>query len=100
MIGALDYDESLSQTLKNNGIGIIVSTLTGIKGSKELFKNEFPKTLMPSVLKNDNSREVLLEGGIKASELNETAPFAKGWMNAMMPVIILMFPKLNRILKI
>lgn len=77
MIGALDYDESLSQTLKNNGIGIIVSTLTGIKGSKELFKNEFPKTLMPSVLKNDNSREVLLEGGIKASELNETAPFAK-----------------------
>lgn len=42
MIGALHYDQGLEQTLKANGIGILVSTLTGIKASKELFKGEFP----------------------------------------------------------
>ena len=42
MIGALHYDQGLEQTLKANGIGILVSTLTGIKASKELFKGDFP----------------------------------------------------------
>lgn len=41
MIGALNYDEGLAQTLKNNGIGIVVSTITGIKASKEMFRNDF-----------------------------------------------------------
>ena len=42
MIGALNYDQTLEQTLKSNGIGILVSTVTGIKASKELFKSDFP----------------------------------------------------------
>lgn len=44
MIGALNYDEGLEQTLKNNGIGILVSTVTGLKASKEMFKNDFGVT--------------------------------------------------------
>lgn len=44
MIGALNYDEGLEQTLKNNGIGILVSTVTGLKASKEMFKNDFDVT--------------------------------------------------------
>ena len=47
MIGALHYDQGLEQTLKANGIGILVSTLTGIKASKELFKGEFPTDIQP-----------------------------------------------------
>ncbi len=42
MIGVLHYDQGLEQTLKSNGIGILVSTITGLKASKEMFKGEFP----------------------------------------------------------
>ena len=37
MIGALNYDQGLAQTIKQNGIGILVSTVTGIKASKQMF---------------------------------------------------------------
>ncbi|MBE7702928.1 MAG: hypothetical protein E7Z89_02630 [Cyanobacteria bacterium SIG28] len=37
MIGLLDYEQGLKETLKQNGIGLLVSTLTGIKTSKALF---------------------------------------------------------------
>lgn len=41
MVGALNYDEGIAETLKNNGIGIVVSTVTGIRASKEMFRGEF-----------------------------------------------------------
>lgn len=70
MIGALNYDEGLAETLKNNGIGIVVSTITGLKASKELFKGEFDPQM-----KQKNSP--VLEGGVRADELEEVAPFAQ-----------------------
>ncbi|MFI3300892.1 MAG: HD domain-containing protein [Candidatus Gastranaerophilales bacterium] len=37
MIGMLDYDQSLVETIKQNGMGIVVSTVTGINESKRMF---------------------------------------------------------------
>lgn len=108
MIGALNYDEGLAETLKNNGIGIVVSTITGLKASKELFKGEFEPQLKPAkkALKtkyqnqaeaslnhssarisgggapetrslDKQNRGQVLEGGVRADELEEVAPFAQ-----------------------
>ena len=78
MIGALDYDEGLMQTLKNNGIGILVSTLTGLKESKEMFKSDFPQHLEPSGVRHTiQESDIVLEGGNKASKLRTVAPFAQ-----------------------
>ncbi len=119
MIGALNYDEGLAETLKNNGIGIVVSTITGLKASKELFKGEFEPQLKPvfaaetsnyphrteagggakgsysKTLLNHSpatvsegmapetrsldkqNRGPVLEGGVRADELEEVAPFAQ-----------------------
>lgn len=119
MIGALNYDEGLAETLKNNGIGIVVSTITGLKASKELFKGEFEPQLKPAYagetsnyphrteagrgaegsysetslnhspasISEEGAPETrrsdkqkhgpVLEGGVRADELEEVAPFAQ-----------------------
>lgn len=41
MIGLVDYDQGVAETLKQNGIGILVGTVTGISASKAMFKNDY-----------------------------------------------------------
>lgn len=77
MIGALNYDEGLAETLKNNGIGIVVSTITGLKASKELFKGEFEGMASETGSLDKQKSGPVLEGGVRADELEEGASFAQ-----------------------
>ena len=73
MIGALHYDQGLEQTLKANGIGILVSTLTGIKASKELFKGDFPTDIQP----HTEPVTVRQESSVSSAFIPEEVPVAQ-----------------------
>lgn len=86
MVGALNYDEGIAETLKNNGIGIVVSTFTGLKASKEMFRGEFdiqPQRVSEAVktsanVKSDSFGENLSQTASAQSVSGKGAPDIQG----------------------